>query len=70
MIYCFIFYFLIKLKINTLDLQETPYGVRYRGRPGRLELTLDFAESHKIFGSAVVNHGVSTLDNEPKPTPT
>ena len=28
--------------------------VRYRGRPGSFELTLDFTKTHKIFRSAVI----------------
>ena len=42
--------------------------VIYRGRPGTLEPTLDFAEKHSFLLSSP-NYGRANLNSEQKPTP-
>ena len=44
-------------------------SVGHRGRAGRLESTLIFAERHRSSNSAVINDGVVTLDVESKSSP-
>ena len=42
------------------------HKVGYKGKPGRLERTLNFPERSSLSST---NHGQATLDNEPKATP-
>ena len=40
--------------------------VEYRGKPSRIEPTLDFIKRQKSFGSVINYDGVTTWDNEPR----